>query len=133
MFRQPTRTAAFFLAPTRSAAVVKGDAVAARSAGTVKLLVAPPDFQRYKGLLSRLDVLVTPNTGPMHIAAALDTPLVALFSNWSPADCGPYMDPQRCMVLRAEDTAEPDRGLAAITPESVATAVLDLLRRTAAR
>lgn len=97
------------------------------SGGAVTLLAAPPDFQRYKGLLSLLDVLVTPNTGPMHMAAALNTPLVALFSHWSPADCGPYMDPRRCRVLRAEETADPARGLAAIAPQEVAAAVRDLI------
>lgn len=102
-----------------------------QSGGAVTLLAAPPDFQRYKGLLSLLDALVTPNTGPMHIAAALNTPLVALFSNWSPADCGPFMDPVRYQVLQAEKTDHPEKGLAAIAPEAVATAVMDLLQRTA--
>lgn len=97
------------------------------SGGTVTLLAAPPDFQRYKGLLSLLDVLVTPNTGPMHMAAALNTPLVALFSHWSPADCGPFMDPARCRVLRAEDAADPRMGLAAIDPATVAEAVGELI------
>jgi heptosyltransferase-1 len=101
-----------------------------QSQGAVTLLAAPPDFQRYKGLLSQLDVLVTPNTGPMHMAAALNTPLVALFSNWIPEDCGPFMDPERCTILRAEETDEPGRGLAAIDPGSVAEAVLELLQRT---
>ena len=99
--------------------------------GAITLLAAAPDFQRYKGLLSLLDVLVTPNTGPMHIAAALDTPLVALFSNWSPDDCGPFMDPQRYQVLQAENTGHPERGLAAIEPRVVAEVVMDLLQRTA--
>jgi ADP-heptose:LPS heptosyltransferase len=97
------------------------------SGGVATVLAAPPDFQRYKGLLSLLDVLVTPNTGPMHMAAALETPVVALFSNWDPDDCGPYMDPARRRILRAEDTAQPELGLAAITPEQVAAAVLELL------
>ncbi len=98
-----------------------------QSDGTITLLTKAPDFQRYKGFLSLLDVLVTPNTGPMHMAAALNTPLVALFSDWDPADCGPFMDPARYRVLRAEDTDQPDRGLAAISPEQVADVVLSLL------
>lgn len=93
------------------------------SAGAVTLLCAPPDFQRYKALLARLDVLVSANTGPMHIAAAVGTPVVALFSQWSVADCGPYTDPARVAILRAEDTPHPERGLAAITPERVAERV----------
>jgi len=100
------------------------------SEGAITLLAAPPDFQRYKGLLSLLDLLITPNTGPMHMAAALDTPVVALFSNWSPKDCGPYMEPERYRVLRAEETAHPERGLAAIEPEIVAESAIRLLKDT---
>ncbi|MBU8871716.1 MAG: glycosyltransferase family 9 protein [Gemmatimonadales bacterium] len=104
-----------------------------KSGGSITLLAAPPDFQRYKGLLSLLDVLVTPNTGPMHIAAALNTPVVALFSTWSPEDCGPFMDPGRYRVLRAEETVDPGQGLASIEPDQVADTVLDLLQKTSCR
>jgi heptosyltransferase I len=106
-----------------------GESIVARSEGAITLLSAPPDFQRYKGLLSLLDVMVTPNTGPMHIAAALGTPLVALFSGWDPLDCGPFMDPDSYHVLRAEDTACPEEGLSAIEPFKAADAVWDLLKR----
>lgn len=99
------------------------------ASGAITLLSAPPDFERYKGLLARLDVLVTPNTGPMHVAAAVNTSLVALFSRWSVADCGPYVDPTRYEILRAEDTPHPERGLAAITPEQTAEAVWRMLDR----
>lgn len=104
----------------------------AASGGAITLLCAPPDFERYKALLAGLDLLITPNTGPMHIGAAVGTPLVALFSRWSPDDCGPYMDPFRRVILRAEDTATPSRGLAAITPDDVAEAAWGLLSRTGA-
>ncbi len=103
--------------------------IIAAADGAVTLLCAPPDFQRYKGLLEALDVLVTPNTGPMHIAAAVGTPVVALFSRWSAEDCGPYTAPDRCVILRAEDTPEPEAGLAAITAEQTAAAVWKLLDR----
>jgi ADP-heptose:LPS heptosyltransferase len=101
--------------------------IARLSGGDVILLTPSPDFQRYKGFLRCLDVLVTPNTGPMHIAAAVGTPLVALFSGWKVSDCGPYMDPSRYRVLKAEDTADPGRGLTSIEPEAVAEAVWSLL------
>jgi len=102
-----------------------------QSAGAITLLTPPPNFQRYKSLLSLLDVMVTPNTGPMHVAAALGTPLVALFSDWSPEDCGPFMDPGKYRVLRAEDTEHPDRGLGSLEPEAVADAVMELLSEAA--
>jgi heptosyltransferase-1 len=90
-----------------------------RAGDAVTVLSGPPDFERYKAVLARLALLVTPNTGPMHVAAAVGTPVVALFSGWSPAECGPFVPPERARTLRAEDTAEPGRGLAAISADSV--------------
>ena len=40
-------------------------------------------------MLSRLSLFITPDTGPMHLAAALGTPLVALFGPSSPERWGP--------------------------------------------
>jgi hypothetical protein len=60
----------------------------------------------------------------MHIAAAVGTPLVALFSHMSPRDCGPYVPAGNYTALRAEDTGHPELGLAAISPESVFSACL---------
>ena len=90
-----------------------------RAGDAVTILSGEPDFERYKALLARLAVLVTPNTGPMHVAAAVRAPVVALFSGWSPEDCGPFVPPWRASVLRAEDTPEAERGLAAIAPDAV--------------
>ena len=95
-----------------------------RAGDAVTVLCGPPDFESYKAVLARLALLVTPNTGPMHVAAAVGTPVVALFSGWSPAECGPFVPPGRARVLRAEDAAEPGRGLAAIP----ATAVFEACR-----
>ncbi len=41
-------------------------------------------------LLARVDLLVTNDSGPMHIAAALGTPVVALFGPTDPRLTGPY-------------------------------------------
>jgi len=40
------------------------------------------------------------------------------------------MDPARQIVRRAEETSQPTRGLAAITPAAVAEAVARLLKET---
>ena len=42
------------------------------------------------GLLRRATVLVTNDSGPMHIAAAVGTPVVALFGPTDPVRTGPY-------------------------------------------
>jgi lipopolysaccharide heptosyltransferase II len=43
-------------------------------------------------LLSRCELLVTNDTGPMHVAAAVGTPTVALFGSTSPRWTGPFGD-----------------------------------------
>ncbi len=91
----------------------------AQAQGSITLLTPPPDFERYKALLTRMDVLITPNSGPMHLAAALGTRVIALFSNWDPAECGPYVDPADYVALRAEETSQAELGLAAISAEQV--------------
>jgi hypothetical protein len=90
-----------------------------RSDGVVTLFTEQPDFERYKATIARMNLLITPDTGPMHIAAALGTPLVALFSGRDPRDCGPYTDPARYAVLRAEETERPELGLSALCPDAV--------------
>lgn len=42
------------------------------------------------GLLARSDALLTNDSGPMHIAAALKKPCVALFGATNPVLTGPY-------------------------------------------
>ena len=56
-------------------------------------------------LLRRAAVLITNDSGPMHIAAAVGTPVVALFGPTSPARTGPYGTIHR--VLRAGVSCSP--------------------------
>ena len=50
------------------------------------------------GLLARCDVLLTSDTGPMHMAVAVGTPVVALFFGPAlPADTAPYAADQLCL------------------------------------
>ena len=96
-----------------------GNEIVKQSHGAITLILAPPNFERYKALIKRANLLVTPNTDPLHVAAAVDTEIVALFSGWSPIDCGPFMNPDRYTILRTEDTEEPQRGLPSISVNSV--------------
>lgn len=86
---------------------------------SVELLTPKPDFERYKATLAQMDLLIVPNTGPMHIGAAVGTNIVSLFSIHNPKDCAPYTNEDKLVVLRAEDTQNPELGLAAISAEDV--------------
>jgi len=87
----------------------------------------PPNFQRYLAYLKCLDVLIAPNTGVMHLAAALNTPVVALFSGANPGDCGPYMHPERFRVVHSQNFQNSYLGMASIPVQPVVNAVISLL------
>jgi ADP-heptose:LPS heptosyltransferase len=93
----------------------------------VQLINEKPNFERYKALLKRTNLLISPDTGPMHIAAAVGTRIVALFSGKDPADCGPFIDSKMFNILRAEDTKHPEQGIAAIEVHTVYNACVKQL------
>ena len=83
-------------------------------------------------LTRRARLFIGGDTGPMHLAAALHVPVVALFGPTDPARNGPYRT--RSLVLRnpASRTSlshrhEADLGLLAITPAKVLCAAEQLL------
>lgn len=57
------------------------------------------------GLISRLDLLVTNDSGLMHVGAALDVPLVAIFGSTNPVTTGPFST--NSMVVRHELPCSP--------------------------
>ncbi len=84
----------------------------------------------------RGDLLVTNDTGPMHVAAALGKPLVALFGPTAPERTGPYG--QLANVLRLDlpcspclssrcAIAETDKCLRDLSPATVLARVEKLL------
>jgi heptosyltransferase I len=48
------------------------------------------DLRRLVYLIERMDLLVSPDTGPMHIGVASGTPTIGLLGYSSPKWCGPY-------------------------------------------
>jgi heptosyltransferase I len=57
------------------------------------------------GLFSLSDLVITPDTGPMHLAAAVKVPLIALFGPTAPWRTGPYSN--GATVLRKELACSP--------------------------
>lgn len=104
-----------------------GKQIVGYSEGTVTLIESSPTFGRYKALIQRADLLLTPDSGPMHIASALGTRIVAFFSRKEPSDCGPYMDPSLFTILRSDD---PVKGIATIDVNTVYDAVKSQLEKT---
>jgi len=49
-----------------------------------------PDIRRLLWLIDGSALLVTPDTGPLHIARAIDKPVVSLFGRTNPKRSGPY-------------------------------------------
>lgn len=83
-------------------------------------------------LTRRASLFIGGDTGPMHLAAALHVPVVALFGPTRPERNGPYHT--RSIVLRnpespdnSSHTDRPDEGLMAIQPRSVIEAAEQLL------
>lgn len=105
-----------------------GKRIVALSNDSVKMIIPAMNFERYKATLQSMDLLVTPNTGPMHIAGAVGTKMVALFSVESPDNCGPYVADEQYTALCAEDMPNPEQGLSAISIESVFTACIAYIK-----
>lgn len=113
-------------------------AAAAASAGAAEAV--PSSLSELIAFTRRAQLFIGGDTGPMHLAAALGVPVVALFGPTSPARNGPFAT--RSMVLRSTlsagtESAEraaarsrrkrPDPGLLAITPQEVLAAARQLL------
>jgi heptosyltransferase-1 len=111
---------------------------AAASAGAAEAV--PSSVSELIAFSRRAQLFIGGDTGPMHLAAALGVPVVALFGPTSPARNGPYGT--RSIVLRSAlssstESAEraaarssrkrPDPGLLAITSQEVLAAVRQLL------
>lgn len=54
------------------------------------ILVQTENLRHLAALISTCDVYIGNDTGPMHIASAVDTPVVALFGSTNPIRSGPY-------------------------------------------
>jgi heptosyltransferase I len=60
------------------------------SRGNAVSLAGKTNLRELAAIVARAKLLVSSDTGPMHIAAALNVPVVALFGPTNPARTGPY-------------------------------------------
>ncbi|MEN4558020.1 glycosyltransferase family 9 protein [Pantoea agglomerans] len=74
-------------------------------------------------LIRTLDVLVTGDTGPLHIAVAAQTPTVSLFSTANPRYTGPCQDSDRHIIIHRPDKTASQHPMATIKADEVGQAV----------
>ncbi|MCZ6507254.1 MAG: lipopolysaccharide heptosyltransferase I [Acidobacteria bacterium] len=95
---------------------------ASRGAGGTARLAAEPSLSSLVALLGGADLVLAGDTGPMHLAHALGTPVLALMGPTEPDVHGPYGAPDR--VLR---TAPSPASWTEIEPQRVVDKAMDLL------
>ncbi len=66
------------------------------------LIAMGKDLMRLAALLKRCDLLITNDTGPMHMAAAVETPVIALFGSTDPVTTSP-LGPRNRVIRRQTD------------------------------
>ena len=105
-------------------------AVEAASHGTARRIFC--SISELIALTRRARLFIGGDTGPMHLAAALKIPVVAIFGPTNPARNGPFATPSIVLRSAASTTSharlrEPELGLLEITPSEVAAAARQLL------
>lgn len=111
------------------------ETISARSRRNPHIAPETPCLKHYACLMRHCALFVGGDTGPMHIAAAMDVPVVAVFGGTSPAKHSPYRKIARVLYEGpAEVTANlpPEKAaeyLAAVKPEAVYDACIELLKK----
>ncbi len=113
--------------------VVKGVQPATRACVLPLAGVLP--FPQFCALLRQADVVITNNTGPMHVAAAVKTPVVALFALTNPPEqWHPWQVAQRvlnhdvpCRICYSRVCPYQHECLTLVSPQMVVDAAKDLL------
>lgn len=81
-----------------------------RSLGNAVRSYTQKDLSTLVALVRQADVVITNDTGPMHLAFLMDRPTIAIFTYMSPVCWGPPQPSPRAVVLNASASAlEPAR------------------------
>lgn len=80
------------------------DAILASMRAPALDLVGRDTLKQLPALLERADLVLTPDSGPMHVANAMGTKVLGLHAASNPARSGPYSDRRYC-VDRYDDAA----------------------------
>jgi heptosyltransferase-1 len=94
--------------------------------------LVPCSVGQMVALVRRAGVVIAGDTGPLHLAAALETPVVGLYGPTDPARNGPYGTNARVLRHGSSTTdhsrlQKTENGLMQITTDAVVEAALELL------
>ena len=127
----------FFILGSRSEAPLGEKLAGLLPAGTTTLCAGGTSIAGLAALISRLDLLITNDTGPMHLAAAVKTPVLAFFlAGARVRDTGPVgeghlaLEPRLdCHPCHYPDSCSLCKCHSAISPEAVTAWALNLLEK----
>lgn len=109
------------------------DAVAAAMRHPARVLSGETTLPELVGVLSRLRVLVTNDSGPMHVASALGTPVAAVFGPTNPRETAPVgtarlvSEPVYCAPCGLRACPIDHRCMTRVSAERVAAAAEELI------
>lgn len=86
-----------------------GDAILGSMENAALDLIGKDTLKQLLALMERADLVVTPDSGPMHMANAVGTKVLGLHAASNPDRSGPYSDRRFC-VNRYDDAARRFRG-----------------------
>lgn len=119
-----------------SADKVIADKVLLNSDGKARSLAGQTGLRELIAIMRTAEVVITNDSGPMHIAAALNIPVIAIFGPTSPGKTGPYgaghvvlQSQAACVPCFKRKCKESIRCMEEITADAVCKAVLEVLRR----
>ncbi len=114
------------------------EGMAAQLQGPVFNLAGRVSLPELGGALKAMDLVLANDTGPIHLAAALKIPVLAVFGPTDPVRTGPYgpghevvtadgIACRPCLRRRCSSATDVPDCLAAITPDEVAARALQML------
>lgn len=74
-----------------------GEAIVAQMKNSCENLIGKDTLLEMLATLQRATVLISPDSGPVHMATAVGTPVIGLYATANPARSGPYLSRQWCV------------------------------------
>jgi len=119
---------------------ITAEAIAAAAHAPVEMLAGRTTLPQLVDLMRRAALLISNDSGPMHLAVAVGTPVVAIFGPTNPRQTGPYpgaahavlrvsLPCSPCLKAQCKDTPEVNC-LIQIEVEQVVAAAERLMRKT---